>query len=1079
MLTYQHIIGKLTESQKLRLLTDLTALADPEFISLGIPKTVYAQLDNTDTDIFPSPTVLARSFDPALVRSVSSELCREAAAQGITTVATPAPYNMPEDRHMLSEDPYLSAVMSNAYLAGAADAGLSSCISLPNFMHGEPSTRLRGERFDEPFTTAIAESGCVAAVAGKYALRPKTDMPFVLRKRTDAAETVSAIKNREICIEGSAPALQKALFTYNQLQSSLEHGTISATDLDGALASNDVISPEIIDEAVDRVIAFATACSKQAKQPKDLPNRNKLDRSVFASATVLLKNDSKLLPLTAGTKLCVIGGLEDEKVAELNSAFSSIGCNYLGYERGYDRDCERSDKFIPNAYRLALDADVVLILLDVEDNAIRLSPNRLAICDQIGRLNKKTILAISSERAIDLAFTNILHCPPQSVMLLPLTENIKFSYLADMLGGRLAPEGRLPETCIDRKTSDAQRNGLLTGPFIGYRYYDSAGAGSVYPFGHGLSYTSFRYSELQLTSASVSFAVTNMGDRPGSEFPQVYIGHPGSPILRPKKELIGFERITLDAGQTKIVTLPLHPLSVFRDDGNSAHESGEYTVYVGASVSDIRLSGQVFFNGDNPTPDGCELCDYLPSATNIFKDNYTLEVKYIPMKASLRTLLIGISAAALAIGVKIYDLVTVSNSIFLNIVAAILALGAIVCFALEAFDRKKANRKKVQELEAAKNDAFENADRISMPSAEELFLDSKVQAEQVSADEQLEKSAENDYFADVDKSLTFSIASDELVKLAAKKGVALDRATATEIFAAFATSRLVLLRGMNGKAFAALASLLGGYFGCNCDIDQVNGNYQTEADLLFDRNAPDPAHSIKHALTAIKGASENNHNIHIVFLNNVSPAGLQSYFTRYAMYAHAPFNSNTVIVTDSQGNNLPVRIPQNVWFVLNLDPKESLDKLPAYISEISTVNNWSIELTSSTSSNVSCRPFYYGQMLYLAEKLHASFAPNEEMWKKIDRVEHYAAEFCEYTIGNKLWRGMEAYLSVLLDTGCDEAPALDKTLAVKLIPSLIHALSGKLGRDSRGLGETLDEAFGEDYTAICRKVIKDSGANLI
>ena len=123
-------------------------------------------------------------------------------------------------------------------------------------------------------------------------------------------------------------------------------------------------------------------------------------------------------------------------------------------------------------------------------------------------------------------------------------------------------------------------------------------------------------------------------------------------------------------------------------------------------------------------------------------------------------------------------------------------------------------------------------------------------------------------------------------------------------------------------------------------------------------------------------------------------------------------------------------------------------------------------------------PFRYGQMLYLCDRLQATFAAGEDTWKRIDRLEAYAARFGDFAVTNKLWLGLETYLAALLTDEPDPAAALDAALAARLMPALIAALSGKLPREERSLAETLDAALGEGNATLCRRTIKESGADL-
>jgi hypothetical protein len=117
-------------------------------------------------------------------------------------------------------------------------------------------------------------------------------------------------------------------------------------------------------------------------------------------------------------------------------------------------------------------------------------------------------------------------------------------------------------------------------------------------------------------------------------------------------------------------------------------------------------------------------------------------------------------------------------------------------------------------------------------------------------------------------------------------------------------------------------------------------------------------------------------------------------------------------------------------------------------------------------------------MLYLCDRLQATFAAGEDTWKRIDRLEAYAARFGDFAVTNKLWLGLETYLAALLTDEPDPAAALDAALAARLMPALIAALSGKLPREERSLAETLDAALGEGNATLCRRTVKESGADL-
>jgi hypothetical protein len=232
------------------------------------------------------------------------------------------------------------------------------------------------------------------------------------------------------------------------------------------------------------------------------------------------------------------------------------------------------------------------------------------------------------------------------------------------------------------------KSGMKTGPFIGYRYYDTAEMLVGYPFGHGLPYTEFKYSDLKLLGSKISFTVKNVGKVSGTETVQIYVGKKDQTLLRPKKELCGFVKIELAPLQKKRIVMDID-LPMVYDQDKFVIEKGLYTIYVGSSVSDIRLKCDHYAIGKDPTPDGERLSDYLQTYSNILEGKYTLEANYIVMKKSIQNMLIGIGATALAVSIAVFNATTNASSLFLGIVSGIQALVAITFFILHSIEKNK------------------------------------------------------------------------------------------------------------------------------------------------------------------------------------------------------------------------------------------------------------------------------------------------------------------------------------------------------------------------------------------------------
>lgn len=1114
MLNHTHIISRLSREQKIRLLTDIHSTGTPEVEALGIPRLRCGSAQETGGDAYPSPVELARSWNTALLADISDDQCRRAAAEGVRhLLLPPAKVRLTPFGECLAEDPCLAGALAGAFAEGARRTGMSCGPVGYGFTEAElaladraPDARFLYTFLQEPYrrvaggappTATVTEAGEGIPLGGGLGL--------TLCRRTDGRGTVRAIADGQICLEGNAAGLFEALQNHDRIKLAMEHGRATTGELQAACARGDAISEETLDAALERLFGFADACTPpEAVAPADPVKRAMLQYRAALASTVLLENRVcsgkgrtalRALPLIQPTTVCLIGDGTwgtDGALRDFTAELTARGHTVTGHAQGYGTDGVRRDGLTAEAVALAARSDTVLVFLDAEPQGERrgdsartpaLRAVQRALCDRLSRLDKRVILIISSRMTLDLSFVSDAVHPFSAVLLAPLHSACGLQALAEILTGKRSPEGRLPVTlCAPGRDGPHIHDRRQVGPFVGYRYYATLGYGALYPFGHGLSYTSFSYTDLKTEGGSIRFTVTNTGSRPGTEIAQVYLGKKDSAVLRPALELAHFFSVTLEPGESRTLSMPIPAaaLPVCRDSGEPAVEAGVYTLAVGASVSDIRLRTELTLEGEALPSDGEDPADYLPMLTNIPQKRYVMEAEYTPMKSSLRNLIFGIAALGLAVSLKIYDVVTAADGVFPDIVALILALGAASFFAMEVLDKRKQRAAERAELEAANAELFADAASIPVPSAEELFADELyVPADEPDAPSEEEADSDYDPFCDVDKSMTFADAVKGLMGLGEERGVLLSESTARSILASLAASRLAVVRGMEPGRFAALTALLGQYFSTPAAVDTVDGSYRSEADVLFAEDA-NQARSPRHALEALESARRERGRIHIAALSGVEVGNLSEYLVPFVRHAHAPRSGVTVTAGNAEGETVAYRLPENLWMILNLKEGETLCHLPDYVTEIAAVSSWTLELTAPAERAPGVyAPFGYGQMTYLCDSLRSDLAVGEDTWKKIDRLEAYAAKYADFRMGNKLWLGLEMYLSVLLSLGVPEAAARDEALAVRLLPSLIPLLSGRIPRDDRGLCETLDALFGDDNTAICRSTVKESGADLI
>ena len=305
------------------------------------------------------------------------------------------------------------------------------------------------------------------------------------------------------------------------------------------------------------------------------------------------------------------------------------GLNSVGYAKGFDRQGKPDDALQAEAVLLAKNADVVLLCMGLDeikesegiDRAdMKLAENQLALLAAVAAVNPNVVVLLSAGSSLESAW--LKDC--KALVYGCLGGQAGAGALVEVLTGAQNPCGKLAETWACRYAdTPARENFGGQGPtveyreslYVGYRYYDTAGVPTAFPFGYGLSYTSFAYSDLQADAQGVTLTVTNTGSCAGAEVVQLYVAKPDAKIFRPAKELKGFFKVQLEAGESKTVTIPLDD-KAFRywnvKTDRWEVEGGSYQLLVGASSADIRLTAVVTVEGTH-APDpyaGLELPHY-------------------------------------------------------------------------------------------------------------------------------------------------------------------------------------------------------------------------------------------------------------------------------------------------------------------------------------------------------------------------------------------------------------------------------------------------------------------------------------
>ena len=390
----------------------------------------------------------------------------------------------------------------------------------------------------------------------------------------------------------------------------------------------DLCVDELLDAVLDLTAKREDRKKKKISQSFSESEHHRLAKKVAIKSAVLLKNEENILPLKKKTKVALIGDFAMEPryqgagssvvnatfVETMDKMIMNYDLQVVGISRGYRRDGKEDSSLEKVTLELAKNADVVLYCFGLDELSesegldrthMRIPQNQVALLEALARVNENIVGIISAGSAIEMPWQR--SC--KAILHGYLYGQAGASAMMELLMGNENPSGRLSEsypfkyedTPAYRYFPATERNSeYREAQYIGYRYYDSSKVRVQYPFGFGLSYTEFSYSDLKISKNGVKVIIQNTGKYDGEEVVQLYVGLPDAVVFRPEKELKGFKKVFIKAGERKEIEIPFDD-KTFRywnvKTDRWEIESGNYQIMIGASVSDIRLSGNLAVEG--------------------------------------------------------------------------------------------------------------------------------------------------------------------------------------------------------------------------------------------------------------------------------------------------------------------------------------------------------------------------------------------------------------------------------------------------------------------------------------------------
>ncbi len=417
-------------------------------------------------------------------------------------------------------------------------------------------------------------------------------------------------------------------------------GTLNAERIVAAVENGELdeaVLDERIDMVVDLILKSKPALEKDFKF--DIEEHHAVARKVAEGSMVLLKNEDNVLPLKEGQKIAVIGemakapryqgsGSSVINPTKLDNAYDSLieaGVN-VTYAQGYykapptkkDKSRKSDTELISEAAVAAKAADVAVVFIGLTealeaegyDRAdIEIPAEHNALVAEVVKANPNTVVVLAGGAVVHIPWIDNV----KAVLNSGLGGQAGGSAVANILTGKVNPSGKTAETYPLSFEENPVYGNYPGQPvvsehkeslYVGYRYYDTAKKDVLFPFGYGLSYTTFEYSDIKLSASEikdtdtveVSFKIKNTGSVDGAEIAQVYVADKDSTIFRPEKELRAFTKVFLKAGEEKEVSLTLgkRAFAYYNVNIGDWHvETGEFDILVGASSRDIKLSAGI------------------------------------------------------------------------------------------------------------------------------------------------------------------------------------------------------------------------------------------------------------------------------------------------------------------------------------------------------------------------------------------------------------------------------------------------------------------------------------------------------
>lgn len=679
---YEKILSELTLEEKASLCSGLTYWLTKPVYRLSIPSVwmsdgphgMRKEKQSAGTNImqasevstcFPTAVTTASSWDPELLEKVGETIADEAKALKVTTVLGPG-INIKRSPlcgrnfEYMSEDPFLTSRLGAAFVHGVQKENIG--VSLKHFC-------ANNQEFNRMCIDTIVDERAFREIylsAFEYIVKkeqPKTIMSSYNKVEGEYVgenkRLVNDILREEWGFKGIVVSDWGAV---NDRIKGIKAGMDLEMPGNGGMNDTHIIEAvkagrldeKDLDKCVLRMIKFAFECKDNEGDGYniDFKAHHDIARKAAEESAVLLKNNDSILPLERNESVAVIGALAKNlryqgagsshinppKTVSFVEAMKRAGQSF-SYADGYKMKGDGySKKLIEEACKVAKGKKAVLVFVGLTDDFesegfdrkhINMPKSHGMLIEELSKVNENIAVVLSCGSPVKM---DAWECKAKAILNLYLGGQAGGEAAYNLIYGKVNPSGKLAETFPFNNEDNIVHKYFPMGPrnvqyresiYVGYRFFDKAKKAVQYPFGHGLSYTKFEYSNIRVSKKkikagqdklTVSFKIKNIGDRDGAEVAQVYVCPPESTIFKADRELKGFQKVFLEKGEEKKVTIELdeRAFAYYNTNINDWHtESGEYKIIVAASSRDSKLYSTVSVETDKPE---AEVPDYRKTA---------------------------------------------------------------------------------------------------------------------------------------------------------------------------------------------------------------------------------------------------------------------------------------------------------------------------------------------------------------------------------------------------------------------------------------------------------------------------------